>query len=221
MINYQKVRDEVACVAIASFSPEIFHPSWFTKHNLISDAELGDDECKIDVIHQEMSRFGNSWLRFEALRDRIQISTTDFTRSDNLKDLLSSILSLLTESGCKQIGFNRILSYNLNAKDYHAVGNAFAPKKMWDNAFEGVDDDFGTVGLKSLEYRLNRSDSYKGHYLVKLFPSGPEEKPEITVRVNDHVEVRSDEDPALVIQEHWRDFENMSESLVNNILRSV
>jgi hypothetical protein len=141
------------------FNPAIFHPSWFASYELIRREEA--EAAKVQIVHQDAAVFSTEWLDFNVVRDRFQAATTLESHYESVKDLVLSILSLLSHTPLRVMGINRDFHYRLQSVEaWHSVGHQLVPKKYWEGLLENP-------GMRSLTVEGKRPDGYPDIFRLK------------------------------------------------------
>ncbi|MFC1926025.1 hypothetical protein ACFLW2_04955 [Chloroflexota bacterium] len=198
------------------FNPAIFHPSWFASYELIRQEEA--DAAKIQIVHPDAAVFSTDWLEFNVMRDRFLASTKLESHYDSIRDLVISILGLLSQTPLKAMGFNREFHCRLQSVEaWHSLGHKLAPKIYWEELL-------ANPGMKSLTIQGTRSDSLAGYIQVKVEPSNIIEHG-IFVTVNDHYILHSDKPSSAsseaieILNEYWNLFLDRSLNIANTICK--
>lgn len=229
-MKHNKSDDHVACVLVGDFAPSMFSPHWFIENELLSEDELSEDNGgEIEILHKQVSRIKTSELEIHVDRERFQVRSYDLTGSEQVMAIVSSVAKIVGDSAVEKLGFNRMMRFNCNKEeDWHNIGAAFAPRQIWETSIDFLKDGFGEVGLKNLEYQINRGDKYVGSYKFNIFPSVPNPNYEVSFLVNDHInllETRKEDDsfPSTsdFIREHWRDFESNTEIMILGLMKNA
>jgi hypothetical protein len=166
------------------FSPTVFQPKWLKSIGLLRESEA--EEAKVEVIHGNLTSFSTSWLAFQATEDYLNISTTQASMYEPLRDLGLSILRYFPASPMLALGINADFHYMVeNRAAYDRVGNVLVPKERWEALYP-------RPGMVSLTVRYPRPDDLKGHINVKVEPilQMGDDSNMVLVNINDHYDLR-------------------------------
>ena len=208
-------------VFIGSFNPKIFQPAWFVKEELIQKQE--GDEADIEIIHNEFVSFGLHWLKLSVRRDRFQVSTSQESYYEILKDLALGTFKLLKHTPISQMGINLHLHFRMNSEnEWHNFGHKLAPKEIWNKVLTRP----GMLTL-SMQGDLNRND-LKGYRQVSVEPS-PKVLPGVYFTVNDHYEVKDKkienvsgcEEIVGILETNWHESIKASKEIIYQLLENV
>lgn len=172
---------DLSIVMVGEINPVIFQPSWLANKELIQETE--GEKAKIDIIHNEISKFDLSWASIEVTRQRFVIRTSKEAFFETAKDLAYSIFALLKETPLKHIGINHIFHYELNDEEYVKIGDKLAPFSNWNNILK----DPRLIKIEMTENE--RNDSFQGHYRVRVTPSELIKNNGVSISINDHFNV--------------------------------
>ncbi len=167
----------VNIVLRGDFNPAIFHPSWFAYYELIRREEA--EAAKIQVIHPDVAVFSTEWLDFNVGRDRFQAATALESHYESIRDLVLSVLSLLSHTPLRVMGINRNFHYRHRSLEaWHSVGHQLVPKQYWERLLDNP-------GMRNLTVEGTRPDGLPGYIQVRVAPSTRIEHG-IYVSINDH-----------------------------------
>jgi hypothetical protein len=154
----------LAIVLIGDFNPVIMSPIWLSSKGLIREEEAR--KAKVELIHNDITRYELSWARVEVTQKRFEIRTSQEPYFEPLKDLAISIFDILRETPLNTVGINHLLYYAISREEtYYEFGNKFAPLVNWKDIL----NEPRVLGLDIIE--LKRKDGLKGKFRVKLSPS--------------------------------------------------
>jgi len=174
-------RQGLSIVFRGNFNPAIFHPSWFASHDLIRSQEV--DAAQIQIVHPDAAVFKAEWLEINVVRDRFQASTVQESYYEVLRDLVISVIDLLSHTPLRVMGVNRAFHYQLRSEEaWHSVGHRLVPKADWEKLLK-------KPGMKSLIVEGARPDVLEGYIQVKVEPS-TEVPYGVFVEVNDHYKLK-------------------------------
>lgn len=168
---------ELSIVFIGELNPAIVQPSWLALKGLIQESE--GSNAKIEIIHNEVSKFMFDWADIEITRKKFIIRTNKSTHFNIIKDLASSIFSVLKETPLKKMGINYGFHYQADKDEYIEIGNQLAPFKNW--AF------LNEPRLTDIEMQeMPRRDGLPGYFRVRVQPSLLIPKQGVFLLFNDH-----------------------------------
>jgi hypothetical protein len=202
-------------VVIGDFNPVIVQPSWLSNKKLIREQEA--QNAKIEIIHNEITKFSIDWATFEISRDRFEIRTTQEPYFDPIKDLFVSIFQILKETPIRTVGFNHLKYYALPDEDrYYKFGNKLAPLNNWTDSL----NDPRLINLEIIE--LKRKDKQEGQYRIKIQPSDIKLSTNygILININDHFVVENN-DLIKTISNNWKNSFNRSSEVAETIWSKV
>jgi hypothetical protein len=224
MNSFDVVNTETSFVAIGHFNPAIFQPEWFIRHDLVPEDDLKGPNFELQVVHPEVAQFA-TWFAIEVTTTRLVIQTSDMSRSEDLKDLVANIFSILPETPVTAAGFNNGFIVSCNSSDsWHKMGNILVPKNLWADALPEASTEPGGIGMKNLEVELTRWDDLPGNIRIIVYPSDHQAlRPEVTFKVNDHIVINSymKQNPSNSLKQLVLDHWEKSVSEAKNICTSV
>jgi len=200
MADYDIINKEASAVLVGSFNPAIFHPEWLARHNLIPVDDL--EGAKVEIVHQDISKFFLDWLGIDVLRNKFIARTNDPSKFDPLRDLVISIFKILDHTPVKQLGMNLIIDYEIFTEDnWHKIGDVLAPKNIWAKSLPE------RIGLKTLTVHSPRKDDFEGFIQVSIGPT-ESNKFQVRINVNNHIELDLKEkeiklNPSELVAEKW------------------
>jgi len=204
MSQFNLVKDSANIVITGNFNPSIFHPLWFSKHNLLPERHC--DAADIEVIHKEVAHMKIDWLNLQVTHDRAMFSTSDATQFEQLRDLVVSVLNILDETPLTQFGVNREMEFKFEeTSDWHKIGHTLAPKEVWMNSI--ADTKEKDCGLNKLVIQIRHDTDFPA--TIMNLTISPTKMNHVHFGVNNHFELKGilDKDPEFDIstfmQEHW------------------
>src|SRR5258707_1880028 len=87
---------------VGSFNPKIFHPAWFGKFDVITEADL--QESTVRIVSNDIADIEMRGIRIVCMKDRLSIATTDPTRYEMMQDWLLLIFGLLPHIPLMSLG---------------------------------------------------------------------------------------------------------------------
>lgn len=208
-------------VLVGSFSPEIFHPLWFARNDLIRMKE--GERAKIDVIHPQLTNFSSEWLQVHVTTSRFQISTIQDAFTEPLRDLALAVLQLFPAVPLRALGINRDAHYRF---DSIAARDNLAFKLM---SREPLAKLVAKPALLKLIVQSDREDEERGYMRTIVEPS-PLVDIGVFINVNDHyenlllpgeretVEVTDPIDGRRIISAHWAESLQRSNRIAEGII---
>lgn len=155
--------DQVSIVLRGAFNPAILSPGWLLAQELATKGEVED--AKVQVITQHIATFDISSINIQVLDDRLSVQTEDPEEFERARDLVVSILTVLSHTPVASMGINRTAHLEIESYDaWHALGDRLAPKDLWE-------PEMTLPGLRSLLMEGVRPDTNEGYIWVKIEPS--------------------------------------------------
>jgi hypothetical protein len=164
---------------VGNFNPAIVQPFWLAQKGLIRESEA--HEVKVEIIHNEFTRFSLDWVRIEVRQDRFDVHCSQEPYFEPVRDLCVGIFKFLKETPIKALGINHIWHCDLRSADkYYAFGDSLSPLKNFNFL-----NDARMMLLEIVE--LQRSDGMPGAYRVRIEPSDKVSSIYgVALNVNDH-----------------------------------
>jgi len=218
MPDYNIIYKEASAVLVGSFNPAIFHPEWLARHNLIPSDDLKGQ--KVEIVHQDISKFSLEWLGIDVLRNKFIARTNDSSKFVPLRDLVISIFKILDHTPVKQLGMNLIVDYEItNQDDWHKIGDVLAPKDIWAKCLPE------RIGLKSLTVQSPRKDELEGYIQVSIGPTKLN-KFQVRMNINNHVELELKKkeiklNPSDVVAENWDLAIDLAEKIAEKTIKEA
>jgi hypothetical protein len=219
----------VSVIAAGAFNPAIFHPLWFAEKNLMARNAVDEALQKDFVAVQQLAQFTADWLSVQVTLEQASFATVDEARELELRDVVKNVFELLPETPVNAVGMNADAHFRVGSdEEWHAIGDRFLPKDLWQPLFEGDEwirrKDGQTVGLRSMTVEVHR-DALPGSYVrtevapsARLMPFG------VYIGINSHFQLTLGDERgngfkvARVIQEHWDETRSLERSLIERIL---
>jgi len=154
----------LAIVLIGDFNPVIISPFWLSGKGLIREEEAR--KAKIELIHNDVTRYELSWAKIEVTQKRFEIRTSQEPYFEPIKDLAISIFDILRETPITIMGINHLQYFAVsNGDTYYNFGNKFAPLNNWK-------DILNDPKMQSLEIvEEKRKDGLNGKFRIRITPS--------------------------------------------------
>lgn len=163
MVAVLPAQDSISAVVIGDFTPSVFLPTWFSKNELIGEAE--ERSATIEAVVPDLASIVMGWLRVQVTRDRLYLATDDASRAVAVRDLCIGVLTILDSTPVRMCGINRLMHFSVSTPErWHSIGHALAPKQLW-NAH------LSEPGLRSVSIRGQRPGSPSKQLTVKVEPS--------------------------------------------------
>ncbi len=211
-------RQGVSIVAIGSFNPAIFHPTWFARQGLIRDAEA--EASDVRVVSPDVTVVKLEWFTLQVTSERFSVETRDARKYQPLRDLVAATFGILEHTPIRAFGFNSIQWFQLDSEAaWHGFGNHFAPKPSWD----GILDQ---PGLNTLTIQGTRPDCSANRVQISIQPAAVVQNG-VVINVNEHYDVDLPEDDdsttsasVLVetLEQGWDDFLDFSRTAAEHLL---
>ena len=160
-------REQLSIALVGSFNPMIFHPSWFTKHDILGkeEAKTANDAAPT-FVSPEVTQIKMDSLNLTVLRDRLTAQAQNLNY-EILRDFIIRTLELLIHTPIAHIGINLEAHYQLPSEQvWHEFGHLLAPKEIWEDITK-------SPGMGSLTIQSEREDAYRGRLNIRVEPSHP------------------------------------------------
>ncbi|MBU1093582.1 MAG: hypothetical protein KKH01_03880 [Firmicutes bacterium] len=139
MSNFKEQHKGVSIVLVGNFSPLMFHPTWFSKNEVISeddaDAVVKNTNSNM-VVSPGLTIFQTSNLEFSITPDRFMI----LAKKDPVifaKDSILKTFERMSSVSIKALGINNFTIIELeNASQFQDFADRLAPKDLWTNLLE-------------------------------------------------------------------------------------
>jgi hypothetical protein len=221
MLNDYLQIHAISIVFLGDFNPKIIQPFWLVNKKLIREQE--GTEAKIEVIHPDLVKFSLGWVDFEITKERFMLNTSQEPYFSAVKDLASSIFSILKETPIKNLGINHLMHYTLrDEKQYFEFGNKLVPLSQWNNFIK----DPKMLQLQIIERK--RQDGDEGYYRIGIQPSDllftvPFS---LSISFNDHFAIKKDSsgrelEMVKKLNEKWTESKEKAMSFVEKIWEIV
>jgi hypothetical protein len=154
----------LAIVLIGEFNPVIISPFWLSSKKLIREQEA--QSAKVEIIHNEITKFELEWAKIEVTKERFEIRTSQEPFFDPIRDLAISIFEILKETPITALGINHLKYYAVESEDtYYNFGNNLAPLSVWTEVL----NDPRLFFLEIVETK--RKDGLHGTFRARVKPS--------------------------------------------------
>ena len=221
--------DHAHIVLVGHFNPSIYQPAWFAMHKMIGQNEA--EAAEVELIHAELTKFKLTQFELQVLSGRFVITSLD-AHPEHIKDLVVSCFGqFLPHTPIGSMGINRTVHFD--TEDFEVrdrVGSRLAPKDAWgawgDEILAGPrEPEEARGGMTSITMRQSlRPDGLRGNVQAKVGPSMIDGPTGISVDVNDHFDLGSDEKPqdaasaVATLEEHWVASRERSAMIVDQIM---
>lgn len=210
------VLHNLSIILVGSFNPAIVTPSWLALKGLIRESEAEPDNAEIKVIHPELSSFSLHFVEFQVAKDKFVLTCNNEADFPLVKDLASSIFTVLGETPVTGIGINHIFHFDLkNREDYLKFGNWLSPLNYWSDVL----NDPKLFELKIVEPLISDRPNKN---LVTIAPSDKIKPFGVRMQLNYHIEKSHvpHETIAELINGHWEKSSSKMDSIFNNIMKN-
>jgi hypothetical protein len=209
----------VTIVVQGNFNARIFEPLWLSKHGLVAEGEaLAAERVLLD---KDFARIALPWAELIVLEDRLQVdSQSELVNAAQVRDLVVGLLGLLPHTPVARVSIHHRTQLAAESDEqWHAVGDALAPKEMW----EGILD---RPGMLDFAMQGVRPDELMGAIKVRIQPS-PVAPFGVFMNVNDEFALPKPDDPepagraAELIKKVWPDAEKRSDTIRSTLLERL
>ena len=135
-------------VVVGTFNPPIFTPDWLEHNKLVGsdDADKARQSENI-VITRQLARFETDWFVLQITDQQFSL-TSKGPLNPAISDLAIGSLSLVSHTPIKALGLNFLAHYKMGTIDeYHKIGDALAPKEVWNALFPGENQSAGLLDV--------------------------------------------------------------------------
>jgi hypothetical protein len=166
-------------VLVGSFNPAIFHPEWFLRQGIVTEADA--NEAKLQDVSPEVTILQLSDMLLQCVSDRFSLSTRNISVAPRMQDFIRQLFRVLLHTPIRACGINPHV--HLRAADekyWHKIGHTLAPKEpVWNELL-------GSTGMQSLTVKAPRPPSeYPGFINITVEPS-VKHHPGLFVKANYH-----------------------------------
>jgi hypothetical protein len=156
--------EEINVVLVGVLNPAIFHPEWFVRQALLSEAEAA--KAEVQAITPQVSDLKFLDFGLQALQSRLTIKTVDVSKAPKINDLVIGILTKLPHTPITAAGINQGLHLATGSEEnWHKIGNALGPKeRIWEELYR-------EPGLASITIESPRTGQFAGKTNVTVQPS--------------------------------------------------
>jgi hypothetical protein len=218
----------VSVVAAGALNPAIFNPLWFAEKDLMPRNAVEGALDKDFVAVQQLMSFTADWLSVQVTLEQATFGTVDVGRELDLRDVVKGVFDLLPETPVNAVGLNADAHFRVGSdEEWHALGDRFLPKDLWQPLFEGDQwrrrKDGQTVGLRSMTVEAHR-ETFPGFVRTEVAPSVRLTPLGVYIGINSHFQLTSAEQRGngykvvTVIEEHWDQTRSLERELIGRIL---
>jgi hypothetical protein len=217
-------------IGIGKFNPAIISADWLERNGLIGreDAEAARQRTSMIVAHQ-VSQLETDWFAIQVVETQFSVASKGVV-TGAIRDLAAGILGLLPQTPIDAIGVNFFGHFRMiSEKDYHRIGDVFAPKSIWDELFPTSECHVGLADLTIAVHRKNAEGKVvatKDLRRISLQPSGSISNG-VYLMVNDHRDLSNTdalagrtpaERAAQIVDSEWEGIRTSAESLFDQLL---
>lgn len=187
-VNY--LQNSISCVVLGTFEPAKFSLDWLKETTILPS----DIDGRTEILFQAISKFRAGVFEFICQQDRIQVSTSDKSRSLQMYDIVRNILKALPDVQVSAVGINGELQFSFQTlKDSYLFGKYF----MNLDAFNETTDN-PLVRSFTIEGKVKLSGNMeaKRSYMISSIPIAKNNSdiPVVSVSVNNHIPVQDTEE---------------------------
>ncbi len=157
-------QDSASIVLVGAFNPRIYHPAWFSRHELLPVGS--ESTANVEIVNNDLCAFETDWFRLEVLSDRFILRSLAAPSVEALRDLVLGTMRILRHTPIHKVGLNTHAHWRMpNEQSWHDFGHMLAPKEqLWTPVLQ-------MPGTLSLAVQAVRPDSHEGHIRVRVEPS--------------------------------------------------
>ena len=217
-------------VAVGSFNPAIFSADWLLAQKLIGADDRDAAQSSPNVLVSSQVAFCETdWFQLQVVDAQLSIHSKG-ALTPALYDFAQGLLELVPHTPVTAIGLNFMAHFKMGSvADYHKVGDAFAPKPIWQSVF-GTSEK--KIGLVDLQVQLTHGDrdapsATADRLVVQLQPSSVI-SPGIYLMMNDHrAEFSTDSKRAnargasTIVRDHWNETKERATAVFNTLLETA
>jgi hypothetical protein len=173
-------------VLLGEFDPLQITPRWLRQTDLIGAEDYESYSIEIVSAKATIVSFGS--IKLQVLPDNLSVTTDAPAEVEATRDLAAGILLSSGSPTISALGINRMVHFEADPTQYHAIGDAITPKSLWDDALR-------LPGMLNLGITGARDDGYGGNINVQVQPSAMV-RPGVFVSINDHYNLTHADPPA-------------------------
>jgi len=186
MATPELVINTASIVLRGVFEVSVLSPQNLADQGLIDANELADATQKFSA--NNISVLETKRIKFIGNQQLLQFTAQEADDFEPLRDLASGALRLLDSSQLSVLGINHDIHFaTANPAAWHAVGDALAPKGIWDDILK-------LAGTASITIQGERAGKYAGYTQVTVQPSNLV-KQGVFVSHNDHYTLEINDNP--------------------------
>jgi hypothetical protein len=163
-MNRKPEAEGLEVIVVGSFNPAIFHPEWFSRHNLVGEEDA--KQATINVVSGQVSEFKISGVKLLCVSDRLAMGIANMSLQPKVQDMLLQIFTLLPHTPIGACGINPWAHYQVHSVEYwHKIGHTLAPKELiWKDLVD-------KPGMQSLTIKAPREGEFPGELNLTVEPS--------------------------------------------------
>ncbi|MFF3710020.1 hypothetical protein [Streptomyces phaeochromogenes] len=176
MDNPELASDATAIVVLGEFDPLLVTPRWLRQMDLIGAEDYESYEVELISSKASVVNFGS--IQIKVVPGTLEVNTEAVSDVEAARDLAAGILLSGGTSSISAMGINRTVHFSVPFEDWHAIGDALAPKEVWNGVLH-------LPGMMSVGLMGARDDGYSGSINVNVQPSAAI-RPGVFISINDH-----------------------------------
>jgi hypothetical protein len=156
--------EDISVVLVGALNPAIFHPEWFVRQKLLSEADVR--ESRVQIISPQVSDLAFLEFGIQVLPNRLTLRTTDVSKAPKINDLILGILLKLPHTPISAAGINQAAHFPTESEEnWHKIGNTLAPKDpVWRGLYENS-------GMLLISIQSRRGGDFPGVINLTVQPS--------------------------------------------------
>lgn len=215
--DYCQIRT-LSIVFLGNFNPAIVQPYWLANKGLIREQEA--EAAIVNIIHNELTRYDLDWVLIEISRTRFELKTSKEPYFEPVRDLATSIFSVLSETPINAFGINHIFHFALpNETIYYNLGDNLVPLKNWKPFM----NDPRLFKLEIIEE--SRLDKKEGSYRISIQPSDQKlnTRYAASISINDHFSFTSSTNKKILteLNDNWENSFNRAKYVIEEIWKNA
>ncbi|WP_427922138.1 hypothetical protein [Streptomyces sp. cg40] len=168
--------DVMTVVVLGEFDPLLVTPRWLRQMDLIGPEDY--ESYVIELISPSVTAVSFGSIQLKVTPENLEITTEAVNDVEAARDLAAGILLSGGTSKISAMGVNRLVHFSVTFDEWHAIGDALAPKDVWSEVLH-------LPGMQNLGICGARNDGYSGAVNVQVQPSVVVQTG-VFVSVNDH-----------------------------------
>lgn len=218
----RKIKGEyLTLVLLGSFNPAILHKDWLLKQDIITEDEKRD--ANIEVVGNELMKVSFNGIQIQCLLDRLQISTSNISNAEQVRDITIQILTTLPHTPISACGINPRCEFIAESEDHwNKIGHTLAPKEdVWNDLL--IKPGMNAVSIKG---KLE-SITHNSEVNIQVSPT-MEDRLSISIRTNCHfpipkesIERTQAEFVIDILMTEWQSATSLPRNVVSKILEKI